>query len=64
MRTGLHSEVTAGFKRVGLSFDTEKSWQEATIVDPAMKISWSLWNYRVNYTETNHSLAVVDSTLE
>jgi DMSO/TMAO reductase YedYZ molybdopterin-dependent catalytic subunit len=35
-----------GIQKVELSFDKEKSWQEATIVDPGTKISWSLWNYR------------------
>jgi Mo-co oxidoreductase dimerisation domain len=35
-----------GIQKVELSFDKEKSWLEATIVDSATKISWSLWNYR------------------
>jgi len=35
-----------GIQKVELSFDKEKSWQEAAIVDPGTKISWSLWNHR------------------
>jgi len=35
-----------GIQKAGLRFDKEKSWQEAVIVDPGTKISWSLWNYR------------------
>jgi DMSO/TMAO reductase YedYZ molybdopterin-dependent catalytic subunit len=35
-----------GIQKVELSFDKEKSWQEAAIVDPGTKISWSLWSYR------------------
>ena len=35
-----------GIQKVELSFDKEKSWLEATIVDLATKILWSLWNYR------------------
>jgi hypothetical protein len=32
-------------QKVELSFDKERAGQEARIVDPATKISWSLWNY-------------------
>ena len=35
-----------GIQKVELSFDKEESWQEAAIVDPGTKISWSIWNYR------------------
>jgi hypothetical protein len=34
-----------GIQKVELSFDREKSWQEATIVDAGTRISWSTWSY-------------------
>jgi DMSO/TMAO reductase YedYZ molybdopterin-dependent catalytic subunit len=35
-----------GIRKVELSFDKEENWQEAKIVDPGTKISWSTWTYR------------------
>ena len=32
-----------GISKVELSFDSEKSWQEAEITEPGTKISWSFW---------------------
>jgi DMSO/TMAO reductase YedYZ molybdopterin-dependent catalytic subunit len=34
-----------GVKKVELSFDKEKTWQEATITKPGSKISWSMWSF-------------------
>jgi DMSO/TMAO reductase YedYZ molybdopterin-dependent catalytic subunit len=35
-----------GIQKVELSFDGEKSWQQASIVEPGTKISWSTWSYQ------------------
>jgi len=35
-----------GIQNVELSFDGEKSWRPATIVEPGTKISWSTWSYQ------------------
>ncbi len=32
-----------GISKVELSYDKEKTWQEANIIHPGTKISWSLW---------------------
>ncbi len=34
-----------GLSKVELSHDKEKTWQEATIIHPGTKISWSLWSF-------------------
>lgn len=49
-------------RRVELSFDGEKTWQEAQIEPPQSPYSWVIWNYYLRPKESGKTMVAVRAT--